>query len=125
MTQAVLAGGFLSGHYGLLNLHALGADATGTMAIVQTIAAVLMWRPGGGPGWPALASGTLFAVEGVQIGLGYGRVLAVHVPLGTAIIACVALMLVWAWRTTPAGRTVQRPPVEQPPVQQSPVEQPS
>jgi hypothetical protein len=103
MTQAALAGGFLAGHYGLLDMHAMGGSATGITAVVQTVAAVLLWRPGGGPGWPALASGTLFAAEAAQIALGYGRVLAVHVPLGTSIIACVILMLVWAWRTPSAG----------------------
>lgn len=41
--------------------------------------------------------------------MGYGRVLAVHVPLGAAIIACTLLMLVRAWRPaaawTPSSRT--------------------
>jgi hypothetical protein len=102
--QAVLAGSFLSGHYGALDLHALGATLTGVTAIAQTVAALLLWRPGGGPLWPALASAALFAAEAGQIVMGYGRVLAVHVPLGVAIITATVLMLVRAWR--PAGDEV-------------------
>ncbi|TKA11226.1 hypothetical protein FCI23_12795 [Actinacidiphila oryziradicis] len=108
--QAVLAGSLLSGHYGALDLHAANATATGVTAIVQTITAVLLWRPGGGPGWPAVASASLFAAEGGQIVMGYGRVLAVHVPLGVIIIACTLLMLVWAWR--PAADSSSAEPVK-------------
>ncbi|MYQ47791.1 hypothetical protein GTW40_22535 [Streptomyces sp. SID4985] len=100
--QAVLAGSFLSGHYAALDLHALNATATGLTAVAQAVAALLLWRPGGGPGWPLLASLALFGAEAGQIAMGYGRVLAVHVPLGVAIIACTVLMLVRAWRPTAA-----------------------
>ncbi|MFJ8025724.1 hypothetical protein [Streptomyces sp. NPDC096311] len=98
LDQAALAGGFLSGNYSALGMHAAGAAATALAAVLLTITAVLLWRPGRGPGWPAVASAVLFTAEGVEIGLGYGRVLALHVPLGTAIIASALLMLVWAWR---------------------------
>jgi hypothetical protein len=96
--QAVLAGSFLSGHYGALDLHALNATATGLTAVAQIVAALLLWRPGGGPGWPALACVVLFGAEAGQIAMGYARVLALHIPLGVAIIACTFLMLAWAWR---------------------------
>ncbi|MGW3359946.1 hypothetical protein ACWDFL_31755 [Streptomyces bungoensis] len=107
--QAVLAGSFLSGHYAALDMHAVNATATGVTAVAQIVAALLLWRPGGGPGWPALASIALFGAEAGQIAMGYGRVLAVHVPLGVAIIAFTVLMLVRAWRPaaawTPSSRT--------------------
>src|SRR4051794_7302935 len=96
--QPVLAGGFLSGHYPMLAWHAANATATGLTAIAMIAAGVLLWRPGRGPLWPALASAALFGLEAVQIVLGYGRVLAVHLPLGVTIIACLALLLAWAWR---------------------------
>lgn len=98
--QAVLAGSFLSGHYQALDLHALNATATGLTAVAQIVAALLLWRLGGGPSWPFLAGIALFGAEAGQIAMGYARVLAVHVPLGVAIIACTFLMLVWAWRPT-------------------------
>ncbi|MFF3513273.1 hypothetical protein [Streptomyces sp. NPDC002573] len=101
--QAVLAGSFLSGHYGALDLHALNATATGLTALAQIVAALLLWRPGGGPSWPLLAGIALFGAEAGQIAMGYTRVLAVHVPLGVAIIACTFLMFGWAWRAAAAG----------------------
>jgi hypothetical protein len=99
--QAVLAGRFLSGHYDALALHAANARATAITAIVQTGAAILVWRPGRGPAWPVFASAALFGAEAAQIALGYARVLTVHVPLGVSIIASVGLLLVWAWRPVP------------------------
>jgi len=102
--QAVLAGSFLSGHYDALSQHELNAMLTGTVATVQLVAAILLWRPGRGPGWPAIASLVLLVTETVQITVGYGRELAVHVPLGVMIIAATLLMLVWAWRPA-ASRT--------------------
>jgi hypothetical protein len=96
--QPVLAGGFLSGHYPMLAMHQANASATGITAIVMTAAGVLLWRPGRGPGWPALASAALFGLEALQIVLGYGKVLAVHIPLGVSIIAGLVLLVVWAWR---------------------------
>lgn len=97
LLQAAFAGSFLSGDYGALNMHAVNAGMLGTVAILMTVAAVLVWRPGGGPAWPALACGILVVAETVQTVLGYGRALAVHVPLGVSIIAAIALMFRWAW----------------------------
>jgi hypothetical protein len=109
--QPVLAGGFLSGHYALLAWHATNATATGLTAIAMTAAGVLLWRPGRGPLWPAVASAALFGLEALQIVLGYTRVLAVHIPLGVAIIGCLALLTVWAWRpaTPPEPATDPEP----------------
>lgn len=96
--QAVLAGGFLAGHYPLLALHQQNATFTGVTAVVMTLVAVLQWRPGRGPLWPVFACAGLFAAEATQIVLGYARVLAIHVPLGVSIVAAIVLLLVWAWK---------------------------
>jgi hypothetical protein len=95
--QAVLAGRFLSGDYAMLGLHAENASLVGLSGFALLVAALLHWRPGGGPGRVALACLALSAAEVVQIVLGYGRVLGVHVPLGVAIIATAVGVLVWAW----------------------------
>lgn len=102
--QAVFAGQFVSGDYGALNSHETGAAVTNVVLLVETVAAVLLWRPGRGPRWPMLAAFTLFLASGVQIGIGYARVLVVHVPLGVTIIVLDVLVLVWAWRYRPARR---------------------
>ena len=71
--------------------------------MIQFAAAVLFWRPGRGPGWPALATAALFFAEGMQIGMGYTRVLAIHVPLGVAIVASLLALSVWVVRWRPAS----------------------
>jgi hypothetical protein len=98
LAQAVLAGGFLAGHYDFLAMHKENATITGIAGIVVILTAVLLWKPGGGPGWPIAVSAVLFAAEAGQIILGYGRVLAVHVPLGVLIIVGIGTLLMWAWR---------------------------
>lgn len=98
LAQAALAGSFLSGNYGALHLHDLNGMIIEGVGLLQIIAGVLLWRPGGGRAWPAWTSALLVVAEDSQIGLGHDRTLAVHVPLGVTIIACIALMLVWAWR---------------------------
>jgi uncharacterized membrane protein YfcA len=96
--QAVFAGQFISGDYGALNTHAANASVVGVVLLVEAVAALLLWRRGRGPGWPALAALGLFLLTGAQIGMGYARILAVHIPLGVTIIALDVLMLVWCWR---------------------------
>jgi hypothetical protein len=106
LAQAGLAGGFLSGHYAALDMHALNAKFIIITGALVLISAVLLWRPGRGPGWPAAVCGVILVAEEVQIIMGFSRVIAVHVPLGVSIIAAVALMLAWAWRPTGAGDEV-------------------
>ncbi|OIJ89991.1 hypothetical protein BIV24_18670 [Streptomyces colonosanans] len=106
--QAVLAGSFLSGHYEALKMHELNAAITVVVALALIVAAVLLWRPGRGPGWPALASAALLVSEGLQVGMGYNRTLAVHIPLGVGIVAATLLMLVWAWRPAPGADHASR-----------------
>jgi len=96
--QAFLAGGFLAGHYDLLAMHQLNASVTGVTEIAVVVTAVLWWRFGGGPGRPIAVSAGLFGAEVVQIMLGYGRVLAIRVPLGVALVVGITMLLVWAWR---------------------------
>jgi hypothetical protein len=102
--QAVFAGRFINGDYGAVATHSTGAGVMELVLMVEMVAAVLLWRPGRGPGWPILAALSLFLLVGVQIALGFSRALAVHVPLGVTIIVLDTLMLVWAWRYRPARR---------------------
>ncbi|OLT38298.1 hypothetical protein BJF79_27380 [Actinomadura sp. CNU-125] len=99
LMQAVLAGLFATGDVDMLAWHANNAVLTPALLTVQWGAAVLLWRPGRGPGWPALASTALIAAETVQIGLGTDRSIAMHIPLGTLLFGASALVTVWVWRT--------------------------
>ena len=107
--QAVFAGRFINGDYGAVATHSTGAGIVEAVLMLEVVAAVLLWRPGRGPGWPILAALGLFLLVGVQIALGFTRALAVHVPLGVTIIVLDILMLVWAWRYRPTIRVAGVP----------------
>jgi hypothetical protein len=96
--QAPLAGAFLAGHYDMLSLHKNNSTIVDILTVVMTVAAVLVWRPGRGPGWLPLVSVVVLAAVVVQTVLGYQRSLTVHVSLGVLVIAAMIMLLVWAWR---------------------------
>ena len=96
--QAVYAGQFLAGAFPALHTHRENATVAGITVLAAALAAVPLRRPGGGPWWPMLACLGLFGLIAVQIVLGFGRVLAVHIPLGVTIIGLAAALAVWAWR---------------------------
>ena len=68
--QAAAAGQFLAGHAAWLRVHETNAGIIHLVALVQLVVAILVWRPGRGPGWPALASLALLLAEEFQMGLG-------------------------------------------------------
>jgi hypothetical protein len=97
-TQAVLAGGVVAGRIESLPLHSTNGLmlVAGTLALMAAL--VLAWRPGGGPAWMPLAGLLLTFATVVQLGLGFARSLAIHVPLGTTVIIAQVMLLVWVWR---------------------------
>ncbi|HVM65250.1 MAG TPA: hypothetical protein VMU14_10340 [Acidimicrobiales bacterium] len=99
--QALLAGQFLSGAYRALDLHRANAFLAEVMVVISAVGAFVDARARGGPRWPPLVCTGLVVAVGVQIRLGLNRELAVHIPLGVAIIATAALLLQEAWRTSP------------------------
>jgi hypothetical protein len=108
--QPVLAGQFLDGNAGMLKVHGGVAVLIELLGMIQIPVAVLLWRPGRGPLWPVGVSVLLFFAEGVQVGVGYERMLALHVPLGVTIVGVMLLLLVWVWRPRlGAPRTPDRP----------------
>ena len=104
LAQAVFAGRYLSGDAAGLRLHERNAELIVMLAFVQLVLAVLVWRPGRGPAWPALASLALWLAEVAQMSLGYGRVLGVHVPLGVAIFGLTVVLAIGTWRLPMTGR---------------------
>lgn len=67
------------------------------IGLVQLVAAVLFWRRGGG-GWPVWVAGGLMLADTAQIGVGYSRLLYLHIPLGVAIVATSLIFAMWAVR---------------------------
>jgi hypothetical protein len=97
IAQAALAGGFLSGNYEALAVHAITGGLTVVALLVQLVAAVLLWRKDRGPSWPARVSLVQVLVAGALIPLGEQRVLTLHVPLAVGLTVGVALLVVWSW----------------------------
>lgn len=98
LAQAALAGGFLSGHFSALALHSRNGGVVGAVLLAQALAAVVLWRRGGGPAWPVRTAVVQLVIGAVLIPLGEQRILAVHVPLAVALAIGTALMTAWAWR---------------------------
>ncbi len=97
LAQAALAGLFVTGDLDLLTWHAANAGVLSALTIAQTAAALVVWRTGRGPWWPAVASAVLAALVSVQQGLGEARVLAGHMPLGMAVFGCATALTYWAF----------------------------
>ena len=94
LAQVIFAGLFLDGHDAWLDWHAAnGMVLLPLLALVQAVLAVLVWRPGHGPGWPAIASVGLLVAVVLQNVIGQAGLLAVHVPLGVAIVGLVGTLL--------------------------------
>lgn len=95
LAQAAFAGRFLGGDSAALALHERnGTEIITVVALAQIVAAVLLWRPGRGSVLPAAVSAGLFAAEVLQIGYGFTGRLALHVPLGVAILGTAVALLV-------------------------------
>jgi heme A synthase len=98
LAQATFAGGFLSGHYGMLAMHRANAGLVVVTALVQVAAAAYLLRGAGHPRWPLALSLAIVIMIAAQIPLGFARLLMLHVPLAVIIIAGVALSTVRAWQ---------------------------
>jgi hypothetical protein len=110
VAQALLAGQFIDGNFAALAWHQVVGIIAWCVAITQLAALTLEWRRGGMPGWAPLAGLVLVGAVAEQIHTGFARVLALHVPLGVAIVVATALLLVWAWRSPPGSPPVMVAP---------------
>lgn len=73
------------------------------IGLLQLVAALLLWRPGRGAGWPVLASLGLLLLGIAQhflLAIGLGA----HVPNGVALFGLTVIMLVWVWSPRAAMR---------------------
>jgi hypothetical protein len=114
LVQPVLAGRYLSGDVHAIDLHRINAMVVTAFDLIQLICAVVFTWAGRGRSWPIYASlATAIAVE-VQVGVGFERILAVHIPLGVSIIATQLLVTVWLFRSGAAIARVRRPRTERP-----------
>ncbi|MFE2150078.1 hypothetical protein ACFXAO_08620 [Streptomyces lavendulae] len=106
--QAATAGLLLATSYGEL-LHGVGARVMYGASMLYVLAAVLAWRPGGGPARPVLYASGFLVLASVQVVLGIARVPSVHVPLGVLMFGLSLLDLGRVVTDRPAGRAASRP----------------
>lgn len=98
VAEAAFAGSFLNGHYDLLRAHLVTAMVMIAIALAQAATTVFL-RRAGAPRSVLLAGLVLPVVLAAQSGLGTGRVLGLHVPLGVLMVVGLLRLAAWAWRT--------------------------
>lgn len=104
LTQAVTAGGLLGGVASEAALHGPGATFVHVFGVALLIGGILVWRPGRGPVWPALAGLVVLLAGFAQSALGDTTTLAAHVPTGVTLTVLTTWLTVWAWTRRPASR---------------------
>lgn len=104
LAQAVTAGQVLSGADS--GMHGMGAGAVHLLGLLLVVSGGLAWRPGRGPGWPALVGTAILLLGFVQSMSGGSGATELHVPLGMTIFGLSVWLVVWAFspRAVPAGR---------------------
>jgi hypothetical protein len=106
--QAVFAGLFLDGNAAWRRWHAInGMLLIPLLALLAVGVAVVLWRSGG-PGWMALASLALLLAIVVQNAMGQTSQVAVHVPLGVAILGLIGALLGRTRNLAPSAPQPQR-----------------
>jgi cytochrome bd-type quinol oxidase subunit 2 len=83
--QAISAGFSLSGYADAVTVHIVVAFALQFGALVQAVAALVLWRRRRVPAWVAGLSVGLLVIVFLQLGLGYRRSFWLHVPIGVGI----------------------------------------
>jgi len=109
VAQPILAGRYLDGDYDALSVHSLNGSILPASGMVVGAAALTYWLAGG-VGWPLLAYAGLWLAEGFQIGMGYARLLSLHIPLGVTIVALALWLTVWVWLPRAARPRRRRSP---------------
>ncbi|MEV6330820.1 hypothetical protein [Streptomyces sp. NPDC051909] len=104
--QATTAGLLLSTSYGE-TLHSVGARVMYGATMLYVLAAVLAWKPGGGPARPVLYSTGFLVLASVQVILGIAHQPAAHVPLGVLMFGLSVLDL--GRSVAPMTRSAGRP----------------
>jgi hypothetical protein len=106
LAQPVFAGGYLMGDMDSLGIHRINAGVVTGLDVVQLICAMVYFWGGRGRAWPVWASLAVALVVEVQVGMGFERMLLVHLPLGVALTIGQILI---TWRLFGAGAAAARP----------------
>ncbi|WP_431898536.1 hypothetical protein [Nonomuraea sp. bgisy101] len=98
---APITAGLLLSSPGGRTLHSVSAYGVFFVALLHLVAAILVWRPGGGSTRPMLYAVGFFGLTLAQIALGIAGAKTLHVPLGVLLFGMSVLQLsqVWADRS--------------------------
>lgn len=91
VSQAILAGRFLSGDVDRILDHRVGGIVTSVLLFAYTVVAVVA-RIRRGPTWPLAIGAVLTAASAAQVHLGFIRNLGLHVPLGVVIVVGLVML---------------------------------
>lgn len=100
--QPVFAGGYLMGDVDALALHGINAIVITAFDVIQLICAIVFFWKGRGQAWPIWASLAIALLVEVQVGMGFERLLVVHLPLGVSLTVGQILTTVWLFRAAAA-----------------------
>ena len=105
-SQSITAGQFMSGSYGSVETHAIVAYTAAGVAVLFTLPAVIVagWRRAVSK-WHIVATVVLSALAWIQILLGEGRGLTLHVPLGVTVVVFGVLQTWSSWKAQPSPGT--------------------
>lgn len=102
LAQPVFAGGYLMGDVDALAWHDVNAFVVTGLDVIQLGCAVVFFWKGRGRAWPIWASLAIALAVEVQVGMGYERLLVVHLPLGVSLAVGQVLATVWLFRAAAA-----------------------
>jgi hypothetical protein len=95
LLQAALAGGFITGQVSLLGLHSANGILLFLTSGLLVVVAVLLVRPGRGPWWPIVLTTALWFLIAVQAGIGFARLVGLHIPIGVALMGLISAFTWW------------------------------
>src|SRR5262245_17827771 len=104
--QPVFAGSYLMGDIDALALHRANALVVTGLDVIQLVCAIVFFWKGRGQAWAIWASLAIALAVEVQVGMGFERLLAVHLPLGVSLTVGQILTTVWLFK---AGASAARP----------------
>jgi hypothetical protein len=102
LAQPVFAGGYLMGDVDSLGLHRINAGIVTALDVAQLICAMVYFWGGRGRAWPIWASLAVALAVEVQVGMGFERLLMVHLPLGVALTVGQIVLTLWLFRAAAA-----------------------
>ncbi|GAB3740861.1 hypothetical protein [Microlunatus parietis] len=100
--QPITIGQYLSGSYGMLAQHSIFGHLLSAASFLLGVTAI-MYAVAGGRVWIAAVAAPLWLVENVQVGMGYARLLGVHVPLGVGLVTLAVVLAIGVFLPS-AGR---------------------